>query len=249
MHETDLSRFRVKLFSRTEINFRDEQRGTLDPDVFDVSRGRAFDFTKNGITASVLTFRKEMFAAFVIANFTNIDYFHQVTDPAIDRNANEEWAVAGVRITFSSSFQVDLGGRVNHRDFADPLITRFSSAFFDGRFVWKATDTLTVRGVIERQIKEPSTSFGLADDVTTYEVSFEKRMGPWTFYGRTFLDHIEPIGDDFVFNKYHWAAGVLYDLDKNTEVYADYSGRFATEDVTDEHYDRHRIGAGVRMKY
>jgi Putative beta-barrel porin 2 len=249
VNETDFYRFRLKLDSRTEAAFGGDQQGTLDPDVFSVSRNKAFDFTKNGGTASILLGRKQFLAPFVISNYTNIEYFNQDPHPAIDRNANEAWVVPGVRLTFSPAFYVDLGARVNRRDFEDKVFNRFTSSFFDGRFTWKMTDTLTLNGIIERQIKEPTTSFGLADDVKTYELELNYKSGPTTVYARAFLDEVRPIGDDFNFKKYNWSAGMIQEIAKTTDLYADYSGKYVKDEVTGDSYNRHRFGAGVRFKF
>ncbi|MEQ1614078.1 MAG: outer membrane beta-barrel protein [Hyphomicrobiaceae bacterium] len=250
VNEGEQYRLRIKLDSRTDVSFRkDEVQGALDPDVFSVSRSRAFDYSKNGSTVSLVMLRQQMFAPFVIGNYTNIDYFHQDPNPAIDRRANEYWGVAGVRVTLSPSFYVDLGGRYNYRDFEDPLITRHTSASFDGRFTWKLTPAWTFNGVIERQNKEPTTSFGMVDDVMTYELSTRYRSGQWTLFGRTFLDHVKPVGDNFNYYKYYWSTGAIYELTKSTDLYADYLGRYTTDKIYDEQYDRHRVGGGVRIKF
>jgi hypothetical protein len=247
--EGDFARLRIKLESRTEISTVDDEQGLLDPDVFEVARGRAFDYTKNGVTGSLLMFRKQLIAPFVIANYTNVEYIHQASNPAIDRSANEVWAVAGLRVTLGHGFHIDLGARHNHRDFADKLFTEFSSSHFDGRFKWRPLDGLTIRGVIERQIKEPTTSFGLADDVTTYELGFDQRVARWTLYGRAYLDHIRPIGDKFDYYKYNWQGGVAYDLGRGAEAYGEYLGRYVAEKITGESYDRGRLGAGIRVHF
>ena len=243
-------RVRLKLDSRTDLGFRsDETIGLLDPDVFSVSRSRAFDFTKNGATASVLLLRQQVIAPFLIGNFTNIEYFHQDPNPAIDRRANEYWAVAGVRVTLSPTLYVDLGARYNNRDTEDKIFPRFDSTYFDGRLSWKLTDSWSLTGVIERQIKEPTTSFGVADDVTTYELSTNYKSGSWTLFAKTFLDRVRPVGDTFDYSKYNWSVGAINELSKSVDVYADYSGRYVSEKINDEAYTRHRIGAGFRIKY
>lgn len=249
VNEGEQHRFRLKLDSRTELSLGDDPQGTLDPDVFSVSRNRAFDFTKNGATASLIVARKQFIAPFVIANATNIDYFNQDPNPAIDRNANEYWGIAGLRVNVSQALYIDLGARTNRRDFDDTIFHQFSSTFFDGRVNWQLTNELTFNAIIERVIKEPSTSFGLADDVRTYEVRLDYKTGPWTLYGKAFLDEIRPIGDDFSFRKYNWSLGFINELNKSTDLYADYAGKFVKESITGDSYTRHSIGAGVRFKF
>jgi hypothetical protein len=247
--ENDLFRARLRFDSRTELSLVDDGPGALDPDVFEVARGKAFDFTKNGVTASLLILRKQVIAPFLIGNFTNIDYIHQAPGAAIDRSANEAWGAAGIRLKPVRNFHIDFGARYNRRDFEDHLFTQSSSSFFDGRFTWKVTPGLTMRGTIERQFKEPTTSFGLADDVITYELALDQRFDSWSFYGRAWLDRVRPVGDNFDYRKYAWEVGVAYELNKTTEVYAEHFGKYVDEKVTNETYDRARFSSGVRLKF
>lgn len=249
VHETVETRLRLKFDSRTELSFADQKPGTLDPDVFSVTRNKAFDFTKNGGTASLLIFRKQFLAPFIIGNATNIDYFNQDPNPAIDRNANEYWGVAGVRVTLSPSLYVDAGARANRRDFDDLLFRHFSSSSFDARMNWKVSNDLTLNAVFERVIREPTTSFGLADDVKTYEVRLDYKSGPWTLYAKAFLDEMRPIGDNFNFKKYNWGLGVINALNQSTDIYADYSGKYAKDSISGDSYTRNSAGAGIKIKF
>jgi predicted porin len=55
--------------------------------------------------------------------------------------------------------------------------------------------------------------------------------------------------DNFDYFKFNWAGGAAYELRKDTEIYAEYSGKFVNEKVTTESYDRTRVGAGIRVKF
>ena len=185
----------------------------------------------------------------MIANYTNVDYIHQAPGAFLDRDANEIWGVAGIRISPSRDFLLDIGYRGTHRDFEDHGITSFSSSWFDGRLTWRPTETLSIRAIIERQIKEPTTSFGLADDVRTYELVAEKQIDKWFFYVRGFIDQISPIGDPLKFEKYNWGTGLRYDLGNRVELYGDYGGKFVKELIQIDDFERHRFSTGVRMKF
>jgi len=249
INEGEIYRLRVKLDSLTEVSTNQLLSGTVAPNIFAVANNKAFDFTKNGATASLLMMQKQMIAPFIVGNYADVDYFEQVANPSINRTAWEYWTTAGARVTFSPDFSVDLGARYNHRNFDDLIFTQFSSAYPDIRFTWHAYDGWTVRGIVERQIVEPTTSFGLADDLTTYELDFDKRFDQWTFSGRAFLNHVKPIGDPFNYYKYNWFVGLGYDIDKNTKLFAEYYGRWVTEKVSDLAYERTRVGAGVRVSF
>ena len=249
INEGELYRLRVKLDSLTEVSTNERLPGTLAPEVFASTSNKAFDFTKNGPTASLLMLQKQMVAPFVVGNYAKVDYFEQVANPLINRNAWEYWTTGGARITFNPDFSVDLGARYNHRNFDDLIFTQFSSWYPDIRVTWHAFDGWTVRGIVERQITEPTTTFGLADDLTTYELSFDKRFDQWTFTGRAFLNHIRPIGDPLNYYKYNWFFGLGYDLTKDTKLFAEYYGRYVIEKVSDLTYERTRVGAGVRVSF
>jgi Putative beta-barrel porin 2 len=241
VNEGESYRFRMKLDSHTEVSTNES--------AFAGIRNKDFDYTKNGATASLLMWRTMMIAPFIMGNYADIDYFNQLATSPIDRRAREYWGAAGARVTFNPGFFVDLGARYNHRDFADHAISQFSSTFYDARLFWRITDGLTLNGVVERQIKEPTTSFGLADDVTTYEVGFDQRIDRWTIRGRFFLDHVEPIGDPLNFYRYNWSLGLGFQLSKNAELFTEYLGRHVSEKVNDAAYERARVGAGLRMAF
>ena len=249
INEGESYRLRVKLDSLTEVSTNQFFSGAVAPDVFASTSNKAFDFTKNGATSSLLLMQKQMVAPFVVGNYADIDYFEQVANPLINRNAWEYWATAGARVTFNPDFSVDLGARYNHRNFADQLFTQFSSWYPDLRFTWHAFDGWTVRGIVERQIAEPTTTFGLADDLTTYELDFDKRIDKWSFTGRAFLNHVRPIGDQLNYYKYNWFFGLGYDIAKDTKLFAEYYGRYVVEKVSDLAYERTRVGAGVRVSF
>lgn len=250
VNEGDLYRLRLKLESRTDMSLLDhEQLGPIDFDVYNAIRSRAFDYSRNGGTASLLLFRKSLFAPFVIGNYSNIDYFNQSPNPIIDRRANETWGVAGVRVSSGPAFYVDLGARYNRREFADPFVDSFTSASFDASFTWNINDLWSINGVLERTNREPSTAFGYMDDVTTYELSTRYRLEKWTLFARAFLDRVRPVGDPLNYYRYFWSIGFIYDMSRNTEIYADYLGRYTVDHVFEEGYNRHRVGAGVRVKF
>lgn len=249
VNEGELYRLRVKLDSHTEVSTNVRPSISTDPAVIAATSNAAFDFTKNGATASLLMMRNQMVAPFIVGNVADVDYFHQAENPLINRSAREFWGIAGARFTLSPDFSADIGARYNHRDFEDRIFTQFSSAYPDVRLSWRATDALTFRGIVERQIKEPTTTFGLADDVTTYEVNFDQRFQDWTIRGRAWLDHLRPIGDPFNYYKYNWFLGFGYALSKNTELFAEYFGRHVAEKITEITYERTRVGAGVRVTF
>lgn len=245
--------FKVRLQAKSHIETNIERSTGLapaDPDVFDVIRGKAFDYSKTEGQVAFIGFTWAMVQPFVIYNFANVDYFNQVANPIIDRNAVDQFGIAGVRLDFGKAFRIDLGGRVNDRDFEDRDITRFRSSFFDMNFVWNPTSTLQVKAVIERLIKEPSTAFGLADDVHSYGITTDwKATEKLRFVVSAYYDRVVPIGDDFAFNKYTLTATSNYELASNLDWFVSGLAKWVNDDVTGESYTRFKLGSGFRMKF
>ncbi len=250
--KSDDFRLRLQGKSNVEINIERDEDGALppSPDVFDTIRGRAFDYAKSEAQIAVLGFTRSWLQPFAIYNFANVDYFHQAADPVFDRNAVEHFAIAGVRVELGKPFRIDVGARINHRDFDDPQIRRFTSEFYDVNFIWTPVETFKLKGVIERVIKEPSTAFGLADDVRSYGLTAEWRAAEklrLTLSG--YYDRVLPIGDDFKFNKYSVVASSTYDWSKDVELFVSGLAKWVDDDVTGQSYTRFKIGTGVKMKF
>jgi hypothetical protein len=241
---------RVNANSHTELSLKNPPMPPgLNPDVFDVTRNAAFDFSKNGATVSLLTFRNATVSPFLIASLADVYYMNQSPRALLDRDADDMYGVLGLRVKTVPNVIFDVGARVNRRQFSQEGVDDFTRAFLDARLTWYATPTLTVHGIIERQIKEPSTAFGLADDVTTYELSAQQTYGLWAFYVRTYFDQVRPIGENLVYDKYNWSLGASYQLAPAFELYANYQGKYVKEQVHDETYTRHQVGAGVRARF
>ncbi len=250
IHEGAEYQVRVNAHSHTELSLKNPPMPPgITQDVFDTTRNAAFDFSKNGATISLLTFRNATISPFLIASLADVYYMNQSPRALLDRDADDMYAVLGLRMRMMSSLVLDVGGRVNRREFAQDGMDDFTRGFLDARLTWYVSPTFTLRGIVERQIKEPSTAFGLADDVITYEVSAQKVDGPWAYFARAYFDQVRPIGEHYTFDKYNWSAGISYQISPTVELYANYAGKLVKEQVEDETYTRHQIGAGVRAKF
>jgi hypothetical protein len=243
-------RFRAEAKSHVEINIEDGGQGDETLDVFNVSRGKAFDFSRTDGRVSLLTFTRFWLQPFVIYDYANLDYFSQVSNPLIDRNANEQFGIAGARVEFDKRFRIDVGLRLNDREFDDDVVHRFSSEYVDVNMFWQPVDALKITGIVERILDEPSTSFGLADDVRSYGSTLDWDFSPrWSLSLSGYYDRVEPIGDDLLYNKLIGTVAVTYEPNDNTELFVSTLGKWVREEETGDEYTRFKVGSGVRLKY
>lgn len=244
--------YRLRLQGKSELlsNEDHENPGDIDVDLFNAARGRAFDYLRSEGQVALLTFTQLMVQPFAIYNWADANYYNQVEDRSIDRNAREQFAIAGVRLQLDPSFRVDVGQRINERHFDDSEVHSFHSSFYDINVYWSPAEWLTITGVVERTIKEPSTALGLADDVRTYGATISWRLSPqFRINGDGFYDHIAAIGDTLVFDKYTARLSGTYEVTKNLELFVSMLGRWNKEETTGESYQRYRIGSGVRINF
>lgn len=243
-------RFRLQARSTTEANIGGNQQGGQARDVFNVTRGKAYDYSKTEGYTTLLGFTRSVVQPFAIYDIANLDYFSQVANPLIDRNAVEQYGIAGLRFQFSADLRVDVGGRINYRDFEDKTTTDFTSSFGDVNVFWQPLENVKITMVMERVIKEPSTSFGLADDVRTGGVTLDWNITrDWLLSGAGYYDRVEAIGDDLRYNKYLATLSLTYYPNEHLELFASTLAKWVDEEVTGESYDRYKAGLGARIKF
>ena len=243
-------RVRLQAKSHVEKNIGGDERGALDIDVFNATRSSAFDHWRADGQIALLGFTRGWLQPFAIYDYANIDYFSQAADPSIDRNAREQFGIAGLRVQPSKDFRIDLGARLNHREFDEPTLRRFTSTFFDANLFWQPIDELKITAVIERFLRETTTAFGLADDVKSYGMTVDWRVQTaWFIKGSVYYDEIKPIGDDFKFRKVTTSLSVTYRPSDRLELFASGLTRWSHEEFSGDGYDRYKIGGGVRFKF
>ena len=244
--------YRIKLESRSHIehNLNDTFQGTQTIDDFNVSKSAAFDYVRNDGRMSAIGFTKAMVQPFVIFDFANIDYYNQEAGASIDRDATEQFAVAGLRFDFDKTLRIDVGGRYNHRNFDDKFVSGHDNGFVDINAYWKPVDAFKATLIIERYFKEPSTAFGLADDVRTVGLTADWQIDKlWRLDLAGFYDRIEAIGDERRYNKFTTTASLTYEPTSSVEIFLSVLGKWVEEEVNDDFYSRYKIGSGLRVKF
>ena len=192
VHEGQDYQVRVNAHSHTELSLHNPPLPPgLAVDVFDTTRNNAFDYTKNGATLSLLTFRNAAVSPYLIASLADVYYMNQSPNALLDRSADDMWASLGLRLKLASTLTFDIGGRVNHRAFEQADANDFTRGFLDARLTWYATPALAFRGIVERQIKEPSTPFGLADDVSVMVIAILASVAVMMFAARTIGEFVD----------------------------------------------------------
>ncbi|MGL4397331.1 MAG: outer membrane beta-barrel protein [Hyphomicrobium sp.] len=247
---TEDYRLRILGKNHTEHNFDNDARGNETFDDFIVSRSKAFDYSRSDAQINALTFTRNFIQPFAIYDFGHINFYNQTDGASVDRDAIEHFGIAGVRLQFDKSFRVDVGYRLNHRDFDDTTISQDNNGFIDVNVFWQPFDTLKITGVIERYYDESTSSFGLVDDVKSYGATFDWTVMPtWRIAGTTYYDDEVSIGDTVHYNKLTSTLSVSHDVNENLEVFVSGLAKWVDERVTDDSYDRYKIGAGARLQY
>lgn len=244
--------YKIKLEGRSHIehNLGDTFQGNQQIDDFNVSKSSAFDYARADGRISAIAFTNAMVQPYVILDAANIDYYNQEAGATIDRDANEQFAIAGLRFDFGKTLRIDAGGRYNNRNFDDKFVTNHDNGFVDINVYWQPVDAFKATLIVERYYKEPSTSFGVADDVRTVGLTADWRMAAqWRLNVAGYYDRITAVGDDLRYDKFTSAASLTYEPNANAEIFLSVLGKWVTEEFNDDFYDRFKIGSGVRLKF
>lgn len=245
--------YRIKIESKSHVehNFdNDAQRAGESFDDFSVSRARAFDFHRSDASINVLTFTRSVLQPFAIFDYGNINYYNQQAGASIDRDANEFYAIGGVRLQPASNFRIDVGYRYNNRDMDDRNFSSDQNGFIDINMFWKPIDTLKITGIVERHYDEPSASFGIVEDVKSYGTVIDWDLAQdWRLTATGFYDREDTIGDDRLDKKYTATLAVTYYANPNTEWFLSTLFKHVDEEFSGDSYDRYKIGAGARLKF
>lgn len=245
--------FRIKVGTKSHVehNFdNDEQRADETFDDFSVSRAKAFDFYRSDVSINVLTFTQSWLQPFAIFDYGNINYYNQQAGASIDRDANEFYAIAGVRLQPANNFRIDVGYRYNNRDMDDRNFSREENGFVDINMFWKPIDSLKITGIVERHFDEPSASFGVVEDVKTYGAIVDWDFAQdWRLTATGFHDREDTIGDDRLDKKYTATLAITYYQNQNMEWFLSTLFKHVDEEFTGDSYDRYKIGAGAKLKF
>lgn len=208
----------------------------------------AFDAQRREVSTGLLFGNNSPLGAYGELNAARVDYVEQPLEAVIDRDGDDYFAKAGIRVQFSGNLVGDFGWRWNRRDLEDPRLSQYESNFFDGSITWRPSPFFWVNSSLERTIGEASSPSGLLTDIR----SFELKAGYQPIDGvgitvRGARQLINEIGGDLQYQSTILDGELTYNYSTHTQLYSGVRYEFVEEDRQDQDYDRFRIGAGVRM--
>jgi hypothetical protein len=246
------STYRIKVLGKNhlESNFDNDAQGTDTFDAFSVSRAKAFDYLRSDGQLSALIFTQGIVQPFAIYDFGNVNYYNQLSGASIDRDATENFGIAGVRFQPDKNFRIDVGYRLNDRNFSGVAVQHDTNSYLDINMFWQPVEAVKITGVVERFYDEATSAFGFVDDVKSYGMTVDWTMAPkWRMAGSAYYNREEAIGDAVVENKVITTLSVTYDVNDHLEVFTSALGKWVEEDFSGDSYDRYKIGLGARLKY
>lgn len=245
--------YRIKLLGKnhTEHNLNDDIRANGQSfDDFLVSRASSFDYARSDGQVSALTFTQSVIQPYIIADFGQIDYYNQDGRASINRDATEAYGIAGLRFQLNKDFRVDTGYRLNNRQFQDRTTADKTTDFLDLNVFWQPRADLKFNGVVERYFDESTSSRGLVDDVKSYGLTVDWDITPRTrFFGTTYYDQETAIGDSLVYDKITSTVALTHDYSEHVELFVSGLAKWVDETVSEDHFERYKLGSGVRLKF
>lgn len=222
----------------------------FDSDTSTGVRGPDYDYSKSEGQIALIALTNTMFQPFVIGNYADINHFNQGSRPEIDRNSQEQFGIAGIRLKPSSKFRFDVGFRENWRQFSPTTIGNYSNGAFDFNFKWQPNSTLSVSGSYERVLRPPSTALGLADDIRSHGIKLDWVVTPKLVVSAdAFYERVLAIGDTGRFDKVFGRVKADYEVSENVDIYVSSLFRDVVQDNSTKGYERFRVSSGVQLSF
>ncbi|MFW6024543.1 MAG: outer membrane beta-barrel protein [Dichotomicrobium sp.] len=234
----------------TDVQY--QEFDSVSPDVPDdvagLYRTSSFDAQRAEVGSGILVGNKNWWGLYGEVNAADVNYTNQPLEEEVDRDADDVYAKAGVRIVFSPALQGDFGMRWNRRELEDDRIDDFNSSYFDGNLTWKPNPFFSLAASIERYIGEPSATRSLLSDVKSYEVAATYLPLPGISLAfRAIRQKVREIGDSFEYDSTELNSLVTYQYSSRMQFYSDLRYQFFEQDLRDRDYERFRAAAGIRV--
>jgi hypothetical protein len=211
-------------------------------------RTSSFDAQRAEIGGGVLIGNRHWWGFYGEANLADVNYTNQELEDEIDRDADDAYAKAGIRIVFSPVLHGDFGMRWNRRTLEDDVIDDFNSSYFDGALTWRPSRYFALTATIERVIGEPSATWSRLSDIKSYEIKGTYQpLDGLSLAFRAVRQNITEIGDNFQYDSTELDARITYDYSARTQVYSEVRYEFFDQNPQDADYERFRALAGVRV--
>lgn len=210
----------------------------------------SFDVEKFEQQGGFLFGRNQIVGIFVRGAYANVNYTDQRDESLVDRDGNDYWGVAGLRITFSPWLRADLGLRGNRRDIEDKTIGSVNTTGFDGALTWAPSAWFQLKLTADRYLGEPSAALSRVADTHQYAAQLQYRpIARATLSMRAAYREYDEIGSGFTFEEHTIVSDLSYDLTQGVQLYLAALYERTTIEQTEAEYDRFRIGAGTRIRF
>jgi hypothetical protein len=210
----------------------------------------SFTNTRSEVSAGMLLLKDRALAPFFELSAARIQFSNQIDTAVLNRNANEFYGIAGVRITLGPKLHIDLGGRVNNRDLDDQRAASHTGAFFDGKIVWSPTDRIDVEVNVDRKNTEAMTANALFTERTAADVQvtakLNEKVKARVEVGMAKLDQI---GLNKNFEERYVEGRIGYQINKRIELFSMAKAEEIKDSTTGDVIDRVRVGAGVKVGF
>lgn len=211
-------------------------------------RTDAYDAQRAEIGAGVLVGNHHWWGFYGEVNAADVNYTNQQLEDDVDRDADDLYAKAGVRIVFSPVLYGDFGWRWNRRTLDDDEVDDFNSNYFDGALTWRPSQVFSLTASVERVIGEPSAAWSRLSDIKSYEISGTYSPLPGLSLSlRAIRQDIREIGDSFEYESTELDGLIAYNLSPRMQLYSELRYEFFEQDLQDLDYERFRALAGVRV--
>jgi len=223
--------------------------GTVPANVAPFLLNSALDARRDEVGVGALYGRSWFAAVYGELGAARADYFNQPNEAVVDRDAEDFYAIAGMRITFSPWLRADIGYRFNYRNLEDRLFSTYDTSYFDGSLIWVPRPDFSLQAEIDRKLTEPGAAFSRVADVTRFALSANwKPSYKSLLQVRLSDERIREVGDIFTFHERSLAAEYSYNLTNAIQLYAGVLAKRVSEDFTEQEYDRIRVGVGTRIR-
>ncbi len=200
--------------------------------------------------AGLMILKDKVVSPYVEGGYAWIDYIDQTIGDEVNRDAQEYWVIAGVRVTFAPQIQADIGYRYNYRDLDDQTFSNYETDYIDARLTWIPTKNFRASLEVDKKLGVPSAGRSRLSKITTYGLLAQYQPTSRILYSlRAYQRRTQEIGDIGNYRERGLQSETTYQVNNKTEFYVNSLWSQLKEQTTQSHYERFKIGLGLRVKY
>ncbi len=209
------------------------------------------DIVSSSVEGTVRLVSAATISPFLRGGFTNIRY----TNPngsTVNRNATAQFGVAGVRIQLNDRLKLDVGGRMDNRQFKAASIVDAQSAFADINLVWNPVKTLEINGKIVRYLNNPDSEDSLYSEQTAYSLGMDWEANKATTLGLlASLEQTREPDIAYESNELTLSGEITHHLSEHLGIFATFEQLWSRSQTTGdptEAYQRTEVRTGLEFK-